>query len=405
MGVAGLASSLEKLATVCPISSVNNAILYIDGLNLVGGISAISQMKESTKADFRKRAVKAVQAKMRPIKQLPWKKIYMVFDAYYPIEKVKTKITRKRQAIWKKPHLSAMSEILRYLIDEETSIELIFSGLEGEAAIVQHIYENQQDRTSKRFILSDDSDIYTFDLPLKRLIFGVSTDQIVHGNIRSIKVLQFGKVWDSIPSNRRIKLPLDYIPESVFNPTLPIRNKVQCLNLISSHNKLIEFKSPFVTPELTGTHELGLFYRKAKYRLIADEFFHGRDFTIIEYIEKDFDIVETTVQKATEEEFAQVIEDLMTLPIETLVYNELKRVQKDLGFSNKEINSVYAFLADLIRGKCTTGMAPSFRTFQAKALLEALLAAISSLVSFAQIDRDIRRFVQISEFELCKYIV
>lgn len=404
MGIAGLSSDLESFAVYKTQAFLNDGILYIDGMNLIGGTAKASSVKASTKADYIERAIKAIQAKIGTIKKLPWKKIYMFVDAYFPVEKIDVKIRRKKNGIWNKPSVSAMSEIMRYIINDEPSIEFILSGLEGETAIVQHIYENRHDKTSKRFILSEDTDIYTFDLPMKNLIYGMPLNQL-SPHIRAFKLLQFASVWSAIPDKHKVKLPLTEIPESVFNPYQPIRSLVESLNLIASHNELTVFMAPFATRELTGAYEIGLPYRKAKYRALVDEYFHGRQVPVVEYVEKDFTIIKRTEVKANDEEWAEVVQGFMTLPLETLVYNEFKRVQKEIGFSNKEVNSIYAFVADCTRGKCETGMAPSFRTFQAKALLEALAAAMSSLKYLIPIGRDFSPIVQVSEFKLCKYIV
>lgn len=405
MGIRGLAGTLKKCQQFKRPEFFEGGIFYIDALNLFHDVGEKVTRRPSVTNDKEARVIAVIERDLAYFRRLKPSKIYLVTDAYFPVDKIPVKVARRQQQLFaqKAPHMAryAVGWVMK---QNFADIELIFSGLEGETAILQHIYEtSEQTKNCAKFIFSNDSDTYTFDLPNKRLVFGVPLGDNIHS--RGADVICLQDAWRLIPSEHRVALPIKQIPESVFNPKKQILGLIETVNLIAYDNIFCVFITNCPTPYASNASFIGDRYRRVKNAHILNMYFHGRDMEISEYVEDGFHIVCQKAKKASPDEVKAVMRDVLTLPAPTLVYNEFKRTQSDHNFSDAEIDAIYRFCNDILLGKVQTGRVPSSRTYQAKALLFHLLTAIKMLISTCLIPRSLGEIAkEINEFQLCAYI-
>lgn len=404
MGVVGLTNTLKKYRVYRRQNIFYGGVFYVDVMNLFHDIGEQAERRRPDPKNKDVRIIEIIEQELAYFRRLNPSKIYLVADAYFPVDKIPIKVARKRARLWAQKKPTVIASVFRWLVQQNfADIELIFSGLEGETAIMQHIYETTQlTRTIKKFIFSDDSDIYTFNLPDKSTVYGVPLKARFTMGADTICMQD---AWHSVNGRYHVALPIEQIPESVSNPKGRILSLIETVNLIAYNSMFTVFILAFPTPYITNAAFIGERYRRVKNAHILNLYFHGRDMEISEYLENGFDIVCQKVEKASPEEVKAVFRDILTVPMPTLIYNEFKRTQAEHNFSDAEIDAIYRFCTDTLHGKAKTGTAPSFRTLQAKDLLYHLLLAIKLLISITLVPRSMGELDnKLDEFELCAYI-
>ncbi|ANB15193.1 hypothetical protein AWJ20_2817 [Sugiyamaella lignohabitans] len=163
MGIWGLTRDVQGYARKIDDDFFRDSEIYIDGPSLA---HIMGDAQDSISIASFERLIQDATGLLEDIKKLKPKSIQIVFDGTLPLEKLETRVGRRRSQFnnRKEKHIFAVSTILYVVLKEKhPNVDVSIAAEEADDALVSIIASSTS--SNRKIIFTNDSDFYTFIYP------------------------------------------------------------------------------------------------------------------------------------------------------------------------------------------------------------------------------------------------
>lgn len=384
MGIPGLAKKAREHLKRHGPRYYKGGDFYLDGLNFLHGVSdkVEGHKKSAPYTEF----IRRLRQRIKMLRKFSPHSITLVIDAICPTKKFPIRVKRHTARLGRlvpRQCIGSNMLMVAYILENDSDIQIVYSGSEAEDEIMKYIDENSSHRR-RQFVFSDDSDIFCFDIHNSSNVEVVplSGQTLIPSQMSTINL---GEVLKSgaVPKSLIRKPPIPRLGETITNVQKPERSCLEFINSGRVYHKFQDCCGPLYSPStLAAPYIAGVDLRRAAYGIMIEkgQFKDPQDIQVEEWAQNDGKM-ELSLRRPILGQNLELIRQIVnTVPIPVIICEQLEEIQDQVQISSQEIQAIGLYLRDLIQGKGMELVELSPNAIKLSTLLKAVLVSLSRFI-------------------------